>query len=238
MYFRKVILFDAHTHSNLYSDSLSRKKSTLPYTKVSVSNIIADVNNPISLDKERLYSIGIHPWYLSAWELNIKQLERISFSKEIVAIGECGLDYSIRTNKEIQKEVFFKQLELSEKVEKPIIIHSVRAYADILSIRKKYKVKQKWLFHAYNSSWQMAQDLLKENCYFSFGKFILSNSRKGLSLIEKIPLNHILLESDEEENVLLDIYRKVSTIRKIDLEELVSIQKDNFEDFYNVNLEI
>ncbi len=219
-----MVLYDAHTHCNNINNP----------NIISVFNIIADAHNTPSLSKGKYFSIGIHPWYLSDWELALKQLQKIAIRKEIVAIGECGLDFNNATNKEIQKEVFIKQVRLSEKIRKPMLIHSVRTYADILSIRKEKKVKQKWLFHAYNSSWQMTEQLLNNNCYFSFGEMSLKESKNITEVIKKIPLTRMLIETDENENCLLQVYQKISEIRKIGIEQLISIQKDNFKDFYEI----
>ncbi len=230
-----MILYDAHTHSTFISENNRGKRHKGFFSKVSVDNIIAESReSAIVLEQQKFYSIGIHPWYLPNWELRMEQVQRLSLKKEVVAIGECGLDYSISIEKSFQKEIFIRQIEWSEKIAKPMIIHAVCSYSDVLNIRRQRVVKQKWLFHAFNSSWQIAKQLLKNKGYFSFGKMILKDSIKRIELIQKLPINRILIETDEDEDCIFKVYQKISEIRKIEIAELISIQKDNFKEFYKI----
>jgi len=229
MYFRKVILYDSHTHCKNRLDNTSSKF-------VSVCNIIARTSTSLPLDSNLFYSVGIHPWYLESWEEKFDYLQSIAHQKNILAIGECGLDYCIDSDKQIQKEVFKKQIELSEKLKKPLVVHAVRSYADVLQIRKEIKLKQNWVLHAYNSSWQMAQDLQQFGCYFSFGKQVLNAPEKLKEVIRNLPLRRLLIESDEDSKLLLEIYNRIAELRKITLKELILIQKNNFQTFYNLDI--
>ncbi|MBR0323954.1 MAG: TatD family hydrolase, partial [Bacteroidales bacterium] len=109
---------------------------------VEIQNI--DVDNIVNVDVSHFYSIGIHPWNLKSQNLKISETQKLGDLESqclgdlnIKAIGECGLDRACDVDFEIQKEVFIKQIELSEQIAKPLIIHAVRTYPDIISIRKE-----------------------------------------------------------------------------------------------------
>ena len=95
-------------------------------------------------------------------------------NKYCVGIGECGLDFFKKTIDE-QKQIHFfsKQIELSEALELPLIIHCVRAFHELFYLHKLYKPKQAWIVHGFNGSLKLATQLLEKGIYMSFGKTLL-----------------------------------------------------------------
>ena len=219
-----MILYDAHTHCS--------KEKTKDY---SVCNLIVRCNSDSEIEPNRLFSIGIHPWYLEDAEQQFKQVKQMAQLTNCLAIGECGIDKNVSKEVDYQKRIFIKQIQLSESIRKPLIVHSVRSYSEILNIRKELQVSQKWLIHSFNSSWQMAESLLKSGCYLSVGKLLFHNSSKSKYLIKRIALERLLIESDEREYSILTYYKAIAALRGISLEDLIKIQKKNFENFYNIS---
>lgn len=83
-----------------------------------------------------------------------------------MAIGEVGLDKVTSTPFDLQMNILQKQLELAKKYDKPVIIHCVKAYSDLIKIKKRDFKMQVWIFHGFNTSWQVAEQLLQMHCYF------------------------------------------------------------------------
>lgn len=222
--FENMLLYDSHTHHNHLEDVLA------------IENWILKANEPVSLNKDKLYSIGFHPWFIQDGlsEDLFETLENLIHLPNVKAIGECGLDKSIALDFGIQELWFKKQIELSEKFGLPLIIHSVRAYSELLAIKKQLKVQQKWIFHGFNSSWSMAQQSIISSCFLSFGANILKKSDKLNKVLVNCPSEFLLIESDEKPERLLEIYRYIAALRKIDLDELIFIQKSNFTNVYNI----
>ena len=146
-------------------------------------------------------------------------------------MGECGLDKITASDFELQKEVFKKQIQLSEKYQKPLIIHCVKAYQDILEIKKELKPKQIWIFHGFNKNYQVAESLLKNGIILSFGTAII-NDKKLQEVVSKVAISSILLETDDTNIDIKEVYQKLSELKKITVEELQQKIKQNFKSIF------
>ncbi|MCD8445183.1 TatD family hydrolase, partial [Tenacibaculum finnmarkense] len=125
---------------------------------------------PNSTDFNTPFSIGIHPWFINK---NTIEDELIFIKKKLLhkncyAIGECGLDRLSEVNYTLQIAVFKEQINLSEEFKKPLIIHCVRSFQEIIQIKKELKPRQKWLIHGFHKNNQIATDLIKNGCFLSF----------------------------------------------------------------------
>ncbi|SEM60330.1 TatD DNase family protein [Chryseobacterium taichungense] len=177
------------------------------------------------------YSIGIHPKDIdsSAIEKQFHWLES-HITEKCVAIGECGLDSFVDIDQKIQEKVFLRQIKFANEVKKPIIIHCVRKFYEIISF-KKY-AKQPMIIHGFNKKESIARDLLKNNFYLSFGKAVLYN----LSLqntLKITPLDKIFLETDNDDFDIRELYLKVSELKGISLESLNVQILENLETIKN-----
>lgn len=177
------------------------------------------------------YSIGIHPKDIdfSAIEKQFQWLES-HITEKCVAIGECGLDSFVNIEQKIQEEVFLKQIKFANEVKKPIIIHCVRKFYEVISF-KKY-AEQPMIIHGFNKKESIARDLLKNNFYLSFGKAVLYN----LSLqntLKITPLDKIFLETDNDDFDIKELYLKVSELKGISLESLNIQISENLETIKN-----
>ncbi|ARV15338.1 TatD family hydrolase [Polaribacter sp. SA4-12] len=213
-----MFFFDVHTH----------KRS-------SSKNIFSIENKyPNATDFTKPFSIGIHPWFIKPEnvEKELLIIEKKLKEDNCFAIGECGLDKITETDFELQKEVFKKQVELSEKYQKPLIIHCVKAYQELIEIKKELKPKQVWILHGFNKNYQVAESLLKNGIILSFGTAIIKN-KKLQEVVSKVAISSILLETDNDLNIdVKEVYQKISEIKKITVEELQQKIKQNFKSIF------
>ncbi|MCI8352576.1 MAG: TatD family hydrolase, partial [Clostridia bacterium] len=129
---------------------------------------------------------------------DIKEIEELASNKEIVAIGEIGLDYYWNTeNKELQKYAFIEQIKLANKLNLPIVIHTREAVMDTLEILKKNLVNKKGVFHCCPLNRELIKEALKLGFYISFaGPVTFKNSKNADEIINMVPQNKILIETD------------------------------------------
>ncbi len=141
--------------------------------------------------------LGIHPENVDddIDEL-IKLLEENKDNNKLVAIGEIGLDYYwTKDNKEKQKELFIKQLELARKYNLPCVIHSREAINDTIEILKDYKDVVK-VMHCFTGSYETAKIYIDLNCYLGIGGVLTFKNSKLKDNIVKLPLDKLILETD------------------------------------------
>lgn len=179
------------------------------------------------------YSIGIHPWYLDENRLvsDLNTIEEKLKETACLALGECGLDKRIEIPLEIQIQVFHQQLDLVQNTEKPIILHCVAAFQEIISIKKDRNIQNPMIIHGFSKNEQVAQSLLSNGFYLSFGKYLMRNPD-----LEKVftfaPENTILLETDTIEESIFDVYEKAATIKGIPMDEMKNRIFQNFKSIF------
>ena len=163
---------------------------------------------------------------------NISQILRFSDSQILIAIGECGLDRACDSDFELQREVFIKQIELSEQYHKPMIIHAVRSYPDIIAIRKETKSNQPWIIHGFNGNEHSAEQLLRhDGIYLSLGDVLFKNEKRAERLLDIIPSDRLFLETDVAERSIVEVYEKASLLSGVATDIL---RKDIFDNFVKI----
>ena len=184
------------------------------------------------------YSIGIHPWYIDENRLEsdleiIK--EKLQFN-ECLALGECGLDKRIEIPLDLQISVFKKQLEIVKQTNKPIVLHCVAAYDEVIAIKREMKIENPMIIHGFSKNEQVAKSLLNNGFYLSFGKYLLLSRNFGTDL-EKVftfaPENQVLLETDTIEESIYQVYEKAASIKGISVEEMKTIVFTNFSRIFS-----
>lgn len=199
------------------------------------SNVLEVVNQyPWEFDSNiPTYSIGIHPWFIDDKRLvsDLSTIEEKLMESNCLALGECGLDKRITIPMETQIKVFHHQLDLVLNTEKPIILHCVAAFQEIISIKKDRNIQNPMIIHGFSKNEQVAQSLLSNGFYLSFGKYLMRNPD-----LEKVftfaPENNILLETDTIEETIFDVYEKAATIKGISIDEMKSIVYRNFKSIF------
>ncbi|SEO28996.1 TatD DNase family protein [Flavobacterium sp. CF108] len=199
------------------------------------SNIVELVNQyPQEFDSAILfYSIGIHPWHIkeSQIDLELKIIEDKLQSDNCLAIGECGLDKRIEIPLELQILVFEKQLALAEKYKKPVVIHCVAAFQEVTAIKKKLKISVPMIIHGFSKNKQLAEQLIKDGFYISFGKYLLRNPDLK-TVFQNIPNDRFFLETDTIEEGIKQVYDLASEYKNITIKELQDIISSNFAEVF------
>ncbi|KAF2506674.1 TatD family hydrolase [Flavobacterium zhairuonense] len=196
------------------------------------SNVLELVNQyPHEFDASiPFYSIGIHPWYISEERLesDLKIIEEKLQTENCLAIGECGLDKRIEQPFETQISVFEKQLTLAEKYKKPVVIHCVAAFQEVIEIKKKLKISVPMIIHGFSRNKQVAEQLIKEGFYISFGKYLLKNPELK-TVFQNIPNDKFLLETDTIEENIQQVYDLAAAYKDLNLKELKGIISSNYK---------
>lgn len=196
------------------------------------SNILELVNQyPQEFDASiPYYSVGIHPWYIKEDRLenDLTIIEEKLKIKNCLALGECGLDKRVEIPLELQIQVFEKQLILAQKYQKPVVIHCVAAFQEIIAIKKKMKISVPMIVHGFSKNTQVAEQLITAGFYISFGKYLLQNpSLKDVFL--NIPDDRFFLETDTIEEGIQQVYDLAVIYKNCTLKELQDNIKRNFE---------
>ncbi len=201
-----------HTHKNNYGAAFAI------YNK----NLEKEVTDKIN------FSVGIHPWFITEKNLpeQLKTIEKELQKRNCLALGEIGLDKLTKTDFELQQSVFKAQLNLNKKVNKPVILHVVKAFQQIIAITKNYGYP--YIIHGFTKKLPLAKQLINKGFYLSFGKQLLYN--ESLQLVFKtLPLNRIFLETDDASISIKELYKKAADIKEISLESVILAMKNNFE---------
>ena len=194
--------------------------------------------------------IGVHPDEVGALdEEKFARMERLLQEEKVVAVGEIGLDYYWdNESHEVQKRWFIRQLELAQKWNMPVNIHSREAAADTLEIMKKYAQGMKVIIHCYSYSKEMAEEYVKMGYLIGVGGVVtFKNARRLKETVEAIPLSHIVLETDcpylapepnrGKRNSSLNlsyVAQAIADLKGITAEEVIKVTGENAKAFYGI----
>lgn len=174
-----------------------------------------------------IFSAGIHPKDISEdLESQFSWLMKIAENKNCVAIGECGLDSLVEISLDQQRKAFLQQINLANDLQKPLIIHCVRQFQELINFKKSAKIPM--IIHGFNKKSSLGKQLLDEDFYFSFGKSLLQNVDLQL-FFKNLPLEKFFLETDASEININLIYQKAAEIKEISLEDLQKIIQGNLK---------
>lgn len=180
---------------------------------------------------DSLYSIGIHPKDIVVDRLDEQLMWiRSNISENCLAIGECGLDSMVQIPQKVQEKVFLRQILISNEIKKPLIIHCVRKFYEVISFKKK--AEQAVIIHGFNKKQRIAEDLLKNNFYLSFGKAVLYHLSLQ-EIVKSTPLDKMFLETDNECFNIEELYSKVSELKGISLDQLNEQILENLDTIKN-----
>ena len=197
---------DIHTHSVKTDDKL-----------IQIANL--DLNQPCP--EQGYYSYGIHPWALDNVDFQIEEalslLEARLQSPNVLALGEAGLDKIHKASFERQVAVFERQIELSEALQKPMILHDVRSHNEIIALRKKHKAVQPWIVHGFSGTEQDVRQLIGQGIYLSVGESLLHPERKIHKSFKFIDLDYLFLETDMAEIGIETVYEAAANLLGMDL---------------------
>ena len=200
---------DIHTHSLVQTDNAVIRNLTFPMA-----------GKIFATDEKGFFSAGFHPWYADSFSQGLmKELTAWTADKRFIAIGECGLDKNSKIPFEIQVSVFEQQIILSEKVQKPMIIHCVGSFNELFALKKKMNPHQMWIIHGFRGKPQLAGQTLKAGCALSFGEHFNPDS------VRLTPIDRLFIETDESTKPVSEIYQSVALIKLCNPKELSAGEK-------------
>ncbi|CAL4326414.1 TatD family hydrolase [Buchnera aphidicola] len=203
------------------------------------------------------YSCGIHPLNCEKELINFytiksifKKIEDLSSDERVIALGETGLDYFYSSdNKNIQKKFFREHIRAAIRLKKPIIVHSRHAIDDTIKILQEEKAEKcQGILHSFTENYNSARKLLDIGFYISFSGIItFKNSGELETTLKKIPLERLLIETDSpylspvpyrgkenQPSYLFEIAKKISILKKENVEKISKITRKNFYTLFNV----
>ena len=182
------------------------------------------------------YSLGIHPWHIQPeqYSAEFEKLKIHSLKKNVLSIGECGLDRKCTTPFKLQEEVFKQQILWANNIAKPLIIHCVKAHAECCQQLKDNNNIMPIIFHGFHSQWEIAHTLLQKGYYLSFGKSLFD--QKMEKVFAAVPLERIFLETDNSNHSIFEVYMQAAAIRRISIDQLHSQIQKNVQFIFNITL--
>ncbi|MBW7912590.1 MAG: TatD family hydrolase [Taibaiella sp.] len=181
-------------------------------------------------------SLGVHPWYIQADapDTQLANLRQYAALPNVIAIGECGLDKATDTDWQLQGRVFAAQIALANELNKPLVIHCVRAYEEVLDILHDSQVAVPVIFHGFNKNAQLAERLINAGYYLSFGAALLNEGSYAAKALTHIPLERIFLETDDSAVPIEQIYETAAGWLKTGKDALILQLQNNFSRVFNI----
>ncbi len=213
---------NAHTHHRGADNTLC------------VINIYPEHAN--TMEPGNYYSLGLHPWYIPEKGVGrvLEQMEKDARREEVVAIGECGLDKLSTVPMDLQQFVFEQQVAIAEKTGKPLIIHCVRAFNELAEVKHHTASTVEWVVHGFNASLHVADMLIRNEMYFSFGKALLHPQSSASHLLPQLEDELYLLETDDASVPIEDIYARAALLSGMAEDTLKLSMLTNFINIFKV----
>ncbi len=196
---------DIHTHRSFAVEN-----------EILVRNLsINEAETILPKKSDGFYSVGIYPWDVgNVDETDFQKLEKLCHNEQVHLIGECGFDKNIDIPFETQLSVFEKHVAISENLKKPMIIHCVGYYNEVVSLRKQVNPTQQWIIHGFRGKPQLAEQLLRAGFLLSFGEKYNQES------VKVCPLEHLFVETDESKKAISEIYAEIAQLKECLINEI------------------
>ena len=254
------MIIDTHAHIDFeeYADKFEQmlelarennvEKIIIPAVEPSTFQRVLDTANK----SENLYcAMGVHPSEAKIYNEEVENLIiKYAQSPKVIAIGECGLDYYWdKSFNDIQKEVFKRQIILANDLNKTLIVHDREAHLDSLNILKEnVSAKTHVVMHCFSGSYEFGMECIKQGYFLAFGGVsTFKNAKKVHEVIEKMPLEYLLLETDSpyltpepfrgKENqpaYLKYVVERIAQLRNISTDEVEEITTNNAKRAFNL----
>ncbi|MCB6416317.1 TatD family hydrolase [Faecalimonas umbilicata] len=253
------MIFETHAHYDDEQFDIDREDLLLSMeaggvgTIVNVSASYESCEKVVKLAEKYPFvyaAVGVHPDEVGALnEETFARMKELFSNPRVVAVGEIGLDYYWdNESHDLQKEWFVRQLNLARELDLPVLIHSRDAAADTMEIMKQYGQGLDGVIHCFSYSGEMAEEYVKMGYYIGIGGVVtFKNARKMKEVVEKVPLESILLETDSpylapEPNRgkrnsslnLIYVAQKIAEIKGITYEEVVAQTEQNARRMYRL----
>lgn len=203
-----IKIINTHSHVNSLKEqnieevlSNTQKAGIITIVPSSSTEDIFEVDEFVKTHNDLYGYVGVFPEEVKTFtDKTLTDMEAlIKNNPKIIGIGEIGLDYYWdKTYKDLQKEVFIKQIEFANQMNLPLNIHSREAHQDTLEILKKYNKNSTAILHCFSGSLEFAKECIKEGIYIALGGVVtFKNAQKAKEVAQNIPLEYLLLETDD-----------------------------------------
>ena len=255
------MIFETHAHydDEQFEEDREELLRRLPKenieTVINVGASFAGAKNSFALAHQYPYiyaAVGVHPSNIEDLsEETMEELRTMARDKKTVAIGEIGLDYYWEKDPEkrqLQQQIFIRQLDLARQLHLPVCVHDRDAHGDTLAILKREGKGIRGVMHCFSGSWEMAQELLKLDWYIGVdGPLTFKNAAKLPEIVQKFPLERLLVETDapymapvpmrgkqNEPAYVRFVAEKVAEIKGISMEMVAKQTSQNAEELYGL----
>lgn len=249
-------IFDSHAH---YDDKWFDQDREQLLCELPKSGVVAVVNNSVNIETAEFnkklaekypyfyFTAGYHPENLENIPTDyLDKIQKFLKHPKCVALGEIGLDYHWDIPRDLQKKIFIQQIELSKKLDVPVIVHDREAHGDTMEILKKYKPKG--LLHCFSGSVEMLKEVLKLGMSISLGGVVtFKNARHSVECAEYVPMDKLLLETDSpylspvpnrgkrnDSRNIVYVAEKIGEIKGLTTQEVLNITAENARKFYSI----
>jgi TatD DNase family protein len=178
------------------------------------------------------FSLGLHPWHLDRedTETALSKISAANQNPKLLAIGECGLDKAIATPLAVQTAAFLSQIKLAGQLGKPLIIHCVRTFNELIQIKKSAKNTEiPWVIHGFNGNPALATQLIRHGFYLSFGAALLNPHSHAGKALSRTPADRLFLETDAANVPIGAIYAAAAKMLGLDIAILHQQILSNFK---------
>lgn len=212
-----MFYYDIHTH----------QRPVYPEDTAIVNTIVGEADlktlRKEIREKQTLHSAGIHPWYIYNVHKQIDTLRSLLEEPALVAIGEAGLDKMGDAPMLLQQEVFLTQARMAEEYHKPLIIHCVKAWQELIADKKLIRPAMPWIVHGFRGNGELARQLIAQGFYLSFGE-----SFHPQALQTAWPYR-LFAETDDKSIDICSVYQKIASSLHLSPEELVVALERNVQ---------
>lgn len=184
--------------------------------------MLIDIHTHRPTEAVTIRTVGVHPWH--AAECSLPSAEEIMKAD---AVGEIGLDKACGVDFEMQRALFVKQLELAERFEKPVVLHCVRAFEEVMTLLERHTLRAV-LFHGFIGSREQASRAVKKGYYLSFGART-EGSNKTIEALRETPLERLFVETDEADTTIEAMYLTIARLRGTEVEKLEQATAENYK---------
>ncbi|KOS70366.1 hydrolase TatD [Lysinibacillus contaminans] len=255
------MFIDTHVHLNAdqYEEDLQEVIDRALQAKVETMVVVGfdrkTIVRTMELIEEYDFIYGVIGWHpvdaIDCTEEDLKWIEGLTVHPKIVGIGETGLDYYWdKSPKDVQQELFRKQIHLAQKVNLPIIIHNRDATADVVRIlREENAATVGGVMHCYSGSVETARECIEMNFMISLGGPVtFKNARMPKEVAKQIPLEHLMIETDapylaphphrgkrNEPGLVPLVAEEIARLKGLSTEEVAHATTTNAKTFFGID---
>lgn len=179
---------------------------------VVTSVVSVDIRQPATMESG-YYSVGIHPWYVDTAGLSV--VKTMAGHPNVVAIGETGLDKLAAVPLKLQEELFIAQIEIAENIRKPLIIHCVKAWPELIAVRRRFTSGIPRIIHGFRGNGELARQLLQFGFFLSFGLNFHPDALRAAW-----ETHRLYAETDSATVCIKEVYRRIAAQLSITEETL------------------